>query len=89
MDRQKDKNKQTYRCTNVYKWIFTLGLTGVPGSPPVLVYAAGAAGLPQNETTLATLLKTQALRFIFGNPYQITDIFWKEKYFQTRKLHFK
>ena len=31
------------------------GMTGTDQSPPVLIYAAGSAGLPSNETSLASL----------------------------------
>ena len=34
-------------------------MTGVEGSPPVLMYAAGQAGLPQNETTFAKIVKSK------------------------------
>jgi len=36
-----------------------MGMTGVEGSPPVLMYAAGQAGLPQNETTFAKIVKSK------------------------------
>ena len=32
-----------------------MGMTGLDGIPPVLMYAAGRAGLPQNETTFAKI----------------------------------
>ncbi|XP_023346481.1 arylsulfatase H [Eurytemora carolleeae] len=38
------------------------GLTSVPRSPPVIVYASGTAGLPRNETAFATLLKSQGYK---------------------------
>ena len=34
-------------------------MTGVEGTPPVLMYAAGRAGLPQNETTFAKIAKSK------------------------------
>ena len=35
-----------------------MGMTGVADTPPVLMYAAGRAGLPQNETTFAAIAKS-------------------------------
>lgn len=36
-----------------------MGMTGLDGIPPVLMYAAGRAGLPQNETTFAKIAKSK------------------------------
>ena len=32
-------------------------MTGVEGSPPVQIYASASVGLPQSETTFASVLK--------------------------------
>jgi len=39
-----------------------MGLTGLYNTPPVLVSAAGSAGLPSNETSLASLAKSKGYR---------------------------
>ena len=39
-----------------------MGLTGLEDSAPVLIYAAGRAGLPGNETTLAEVARRAGYR---------------------------
>eukprot|EP00092_Neocalanus_flemingeri_P004807 GFUD01005175.1.p1 GENE.GFUD01005175.1~~GFUD01005175.1.p1 ORF type:complete len:561 (-),score=123.58 GFUD01005175.1:153-1835(-) len=41
------------------RYAIRMGMTGVENTPPVLMYAAGRAGLPQNETTFAKIAKSK------------------------------
>ena len=44
------------------RYAVRMGLTGVEDSAPVLIYAAGRAGLPENETTLAEVARRNGYR---------------------------
>ena len=35
------------------RYAIRMGLTGLQDTPPIIIYAAGRAGLPSNETTFA------------------------------------
>ena len=39
-----------------------MGMTGLEDTPPVLIYAAGRAGLPANETSFARIAKDSGYR---------------------------
>jgi len=41
------------------RYAIRMGMTGVEGTPPVLMYAAARSGLPQNETTFAKIAKSK------------------------------
>ena len=44
------------------RYAVRMGLTGIQDSAPVLIYAAGRAGLPENETTLAEVARRNGYR---------------------------